>query len=102
MIWWVVRVCMQPMKNFLLFLGVYTDCLCLCVLVAPICMYYNAMIKITVTTSPPSEPIVYKMCEPRRLTTLWTSTVCYRDNFTFYYYVREAQTCKERIYTAIL
>jgi hypothetical protein len=25
------------------------------------------------------EPIVYKMWEPRRLTTLWTSTACYRD-----------------------
>jgi hypothetical protein len=29
------------------------------------------------------EPIVYKMLEPRRLTTLWTSTACYRDRFTF-------------------
>jgi hypothetical protein len=24
-----------------------------------------------------------KMWEPRRLTTLWVSTVCYRDSFTF-------------------
>jgi hypothetical protein len=23
------------------------------------------------------------MCEPRRLTTLWASTTCYRDSFTF-------------------
>jgi hypothetical protein len=30
------------------------------------------------------EPIVYKMWEPRRLTTLWVSTACYRDKFTFY------------------
>jgi hypothetical protein len=30
------------------------------------------------------EPIVYQMWEPRRLTTLWASTACYRDNFTFY------------------
>jgi hypothetical protein len=28
------------------------------------------------------EPIVQKMWEPRRLTTLWA---CYRDNFTFLY-----------------
>jgi hypothetical protein len=30
------------------------------------------------------EPIVYKMWEPRRLTTLWASTACYRDSFTFH------------------
>jgi hypothetical protein len=29
------------------------------------------------------EPIVYKVWEPRRLTTLWVSTAGYRDNFTF-------------------
>jgi hypothetical protein len=29
------------------------------------------------------EPIVQKMWEPRRLTTLWASTACYRDSFTF-------------------
>jgi hypothetical protein len=29
------------------------------------------------------EPIVQKMWEPRRLTTLWASTARYRDNFTF-------------------
>jgi hypothetical protein len=34
------------------------------------------------------EPIVYKMWEPRRLTTLWASTACYRDSFTFYYNLR--------------
>jgi hypothetical protein len=28
-------------------------------------------------------PVLYKMWEPRRLTTLWTFTACYRDNFTF-------------------
>jgi hypothetical protein len=34
------------------------------------------------------EPIVYKMWEPRRVTTLWAFTACYRDNFTltFYFY----------------
>jgi hypothetical protein len=30
-----------------------------------------------------SEPIVYKMWEPRRLKILWASTVCYRDSLTF-------------------
>jgi hypothetical protein len=29
------------------------------------------------------KPIVTKMWDPRRLTTLWDSTACYRDNFTF-------------------
>jgi hypothetical protein len=29
------------------------------------------------------EPIFEKMWEPRRLTTLWASTACYRDSFTF-------------------
>jgi hypothetical protein len=29
------------------------------------------------------EPIVYKLWEPHHLTTLWASTVCYRDSFTF-------------------
>jgi hypothetical protein len=28
------------------------------------------------------EPTVYEMWQPRRLTTLWASTVCYTDNFT--------------------
>jgi hypothetical protein len=30
------------------------------------------------------KPIIYKMWEPLRLTTLWTSTACYRDSFTFF------------------
>jgi hypothetical protein len=30
------------------------------------------------------ERIGYKMWEPRRLTTLWASTACYRDSFTFF------------------
>jgi hypothetical protein len=29
------------------------------------------------------EPIVKKMWEPRRHTTLWASMVCYRDSFTY-------------------
>jgi hypothetical protein len=32
------------------------------------------------------EPIVQKIWEPRRLATLWTSTACYRDTFTFFFY----------------
>jgi hypothetical protein len=30
------------------------------------------------------EPIVQKMWEPRRLTTLWAFTACYRDSITFF------------------
>jgi hypothetical protein len=30
------------------------------------------------------EPIAYKVWEPRRLTTLWASTACYMDTFTFF------------------
>jgi hypothetical protein len=40
------------------------------------------------------EPIVYKMCEPRRLTTLWASTACYKDSFTFTF-MRYAERVKE-------
>jgi hypothetical protein len=29
--------------------------------------------------------IVWKMCEPRRLTTLLASTACHRDSFTFFF-----------------
>jgi hypothetical protein len=29
------------------------------------------------------EPTVYKMWEPQRLKTQWTSTACYSDSFTF-------------------
>jgi hypothetical protein len=32
-----------------------------------------------------SEPIVYKMWEPRRYITLWTSTACHKDSFTFFF-----------------
>jgi hypothetical protein len=31
------------------------------------------------------EPILYKMWDPRRLTTLWASTAWYRDSFTFFF-----------------
>jgi hypothetical protein len=33
-----------------------------------------------------SEPIIYKILEPRRLTTLWAFTACYRDSFIFTFY----------------
>jgi hypothetical protein len=29
------------------------------------------------------EPIIYKMWDPQLLTTLWASTVCYRDNLLY-------------------
>jgi hypothetical protein len=32
------------------------------------------------------EPIVQKMWEPRRLTSLRAFTACYRDSFFFFYY----------------
>jgi hypothetical protein len=32
------------------------------------------------------EPIVQKMWEPQRLTTLWASTACYRASFAFFYF----------------
>jgi hypothetical protein len=31
------------------------------------------------------EPIIQKMCRPRRLTTLRASTACYRDSFTLFF-----------------
>jgi hypothetical protein len=34
------------------------------------------------------EPIIYKMWEPRCLTTLWTYLTCYRNSFTFYLTLR--------------
>jgi hypothetical protein len=30
------------------------------------------------------ESIVYKMWDPQHLTTLWASTACYMDSFTFF------------------
>jgi hypothetical protein len=41
------------------------------------------------------EPIVYKMWQPRRLTTLWAFTACYRDSFTFYLF-----TCLKMLHTS--
>jgi hypothetical protein len=31
------------------------------------------------------EQTVWKIWEPRRLTTLWAYTACYRDNFAYFY-----------------
>jgi hypothetical protein len=31
------------------------------------------------------ELIIWKMCEPRRLTALWAFMTCYRDTFTFFF-----------------
>jgi hypothetical protein len=37
-----------------------------------------------------SEPILYKMWEPRSPTILWASTGCYRESFTFsYLYIKQ-------------
>jgi hypothetical protein len=36
------------------------------------------------------EPIVQKMCEPRRPATLLASTACYRDSFTFIFTIIQA------------
>jgi hypothetical protein len=33
------------------------------------------------------EPIVLIMWDPRRLTILWAFTACYRDSFTFFFYL---------------
>jgi hypothetical protein len=33
------------------------------------------------------EPIVKKIWEPRRLTTVWAFMACYRDSFSFYLYL---------------
>jgi hypothetical protein len=38
------------------------------------------------------EPIVYKIWEPRRLTTLWAFMACYRDSFTFLFCYHETVT----------
>jgi hypothetical protein len=40
--------------------------------------------RVGLTTSPPSlSRLSRKIWEPRRLTTLWALTACYRDSFTF-------------------
>jgi hypothetical protein len=42
------------------------------------------------------EPTVSKMWDPRRLTNLWASTSCCRDNFTFFYFTFN-KNCARRI-----
>jgi hypothetical protein len=43
--------------------------------------------RVRVTTLPPSvSRLSREIWEPRRLTTLWVSTVCYKDSFTFTFY----------------
>jgi hypothetical protein len=41
------------------------------------------------------EPIVCKMWEPQRFTTLWAFTACYRDSFTFlsFYFLNALYSC---------
>jgi hypothetical protein len=39
------------------------------------------------------EPIVEKMWQPRRLTSLWASTACYRVSFTFLPFTISLLTC---------
>jgi hypothetical protein len=39
------------------------------------------------------EPIVYKMWDPQRLTTLWAFTAWYRDSFTFLLYFNTDRLC---------
>jgi hypothetical protein len=40
--------------------------------------------------------IIWKMLESRRLTTLWASTGCYRDSFTFYLYFYKGSQTRSR------
>jgi hypothetical protein len=42
------------------------------------------------------EPTVYRVWEPRRLTTLWASSACYRDSFTFM-----CGTCSVHLYLSV-
>jgi hypothetical protein len=42
------------------------------------------------------------MWEPRHLTTLWTSTACYRDSFTFYTVYIELRDPGDEIYDSTL
>jgi hypothetical protein len=45
--------------------------------------YLRKILVIATNLTAICEPIVKKMWDPRRLTTLWASTACYRDIFTF-------------------
>jgi hypothetical protein len=45
------------------------------------------------------EPILEKMWEPRRLTTLLASMACYRDSFTFPFFTKSEGIWKEIVHT---
>jgi hypothetical protein len=44
------------------------------------------------------EPIVKKMWEPRRVTTLWVSTACYSDSFAFFTFLHMEKCLKLEFY----
>jgi hypothetical protein len=44
------------------------------------------------------EPIVYITWEPRRLTTLWAFTACFRDSFTFFTFTVLNNNCFSKQY----
>jgi hypothetical protein len=47
------------------------------------------------------ELILYKMWEPRRLTTLWASTSFYRDNFSFLVILIFLTTLMEKMLSSV-
>jgi hypothetical protein len=48
------------------------------------------------------EPIAHKMWEPRRLTTVWASTACHRDSFTFVFYRTHSNLWPQAVFERIL
>jgi hypothetical protein len=50
------------------------------------------------------EPTVYKIWESRYLTSLWASTACYKDNFTFILHVfyLKMKTHKTIVFSVVL
>jgi hypothetical protein len=54
--------------------------------------------RVRLTTSPPSVSLLSRMWEPRRLTTLWVPTACYRDIFTpFFFFINPKWVCSYKI-----
>jgi hypothetical protein len=47
-------------------------------------------------------PIVNKKWEPQRLTTLWASTACHRDNFTLLPYILRSTSHLDRTLSSTL